>query len=369
MLRLEAAALGAHLERRDGGRVVDEDPRLREVGVGLGEARPVLLAAACRCAGGGRRRARRRTAGAARAAPSTSRARRARPSRPARSDACCATLRQNEVLPMAGRAATITRSPFCRPLVISSMSTKPVASPVTTSFDCESWSIVRKLSLTISRIDWKPVRIRFSAMSKIDFSAWSRSAAASSSPSKHDCTMRLPAWIRFRRTAFSLMIRLQCSTFVMRGTPSTQRRQVGGAAHRLERRLAHQLVLERHEVDRLAALGERRHRVEDAAVRVAVEVLPGQELGRGVEGLVVDQHRPEHGALGLVVVRERALPRGGLGGQGSDDIRGGGRNGTGKIATERTNQTDNGPTKRTTETNNSRARASALGGGARRREG
>ena len=33
--------------------------------------------------------------------------------------------------------------------------------------------------------------------------------------------MRLPAWIRFRRTDFSLMIRLQCSTLVMRGTPST----------------------------------------------------------------------------------------------------------------------------------------------------
>ena len=33
--------------------------------------------------------------------------------------------------------------------------------------------------------------------------------------------MRLPAWIRLRRTAFSLMMRLQCSTLVMRGTPST----------------------------------------------------------------------------------------------------------------------------------------------------
>jgi hypothetical protein len=57
-----------------------------------------------------------------------------------------------------------------------------------------------------------------------------------------------------------------------------ERGQVGGAAHRLERGLAHELVLERHQVDRLAALGERGHRVEDAAVRVAVEVLLGQEL-------------------------------------------------------------------------------------------
>ena len=48
--------------------------------------------------------------------------------------------------------------------------------------------------------------------------------------------MRLLAWIRFRRTAFSLMMRLQCSTFVMRGTPSSEAGQVGGAADRLERR-------------------------------------------------------------------------------------------------------------------------------------
>jgi hypothetical protein len=33
--------------------------------------------------------------------------------------------------------------------------------------------------------------------------------------------MRVPAWMRLRRTAFSLMRRHQCSTLVMRGTPST----------------------------------------------------------------------------------------------------------------------------------------------------
>ena len=63
------------------------------------------------------------------------------------------------------------------------MSPNPVARPVTTSFDCESWSIVRKLSFTISRMLTKPARIRRSAMSKIDFSARSRRVAASSSPS------------------------------------------------------------------------------------------------------------------------------------------------------------------------------------------
>ena len=43
VLGLEPPALRPHLERGDGGRVVDEDLGLREVGVGLGEARPVLL--------------------------------------------------------------------------------------------------------------------------------------------------------------------------------------------------------------------------------------------------------------------------------------------------------------------------------------
>ena len=135
-------------------------------------------------------------------------------------EACWATFKQNEVLPMAGRAATMTSSPFCSPLVISSMSTKPVGRPVTISFDWESWSMVRKLSLTISRMPTKPWRMRRSAMSKIAFSARSSRTAASSSPSKQDWTMRLLAWIRFRSTARSLMMRDQCSTFVIRGTPS-----------------------------------------------------------------------------------------------------------------------------------------------------
>jgi len=46
--------------------------------------------------------------------------------------------------------------------------------------------------------------------------------------------MRLPAWIRFRTTALSLMIRLQCSTLVMPGHAVHEPGQVGGAPHRLE---------------------------------------------------------------------------------------------------------------------------------------
>ena len=213
--------------------------RLDELGVGLGQARPVLLAAACRCAAGARRRARRRTAGAARAAPSTSRARRARPSRPTRSAACCAMFRQNEVLPIAGRAATMTRSPFCSPLVISSRSTKPVASPVTTSFDCESWSMVRKLSLTISRIDGSPARMRCSAMSKIDFSARSRSVAGlvlALEARLHDAVAGVDQVPEDR-----LLLDDPAPVLDVRDARDAvhERRQVRGAAHRLERRLAH----------------------------------------------------------------------------------------------------------------------------------
>ncbi len=98
-------------------------------------------------------------------------------------DAYCAMLRHSDVFPIAGRAATMMRSPFCRPLVFSSRSTKPVGIPVTSSLDCESWSMVRKLSLTISRIPTKPWRMRCSAMSKMAFSARSRSSAGSSSAS------------------------------------------------------------------------------------------------------------------------------------------------------------------------------------------
>ena len=43
VLGLEAPALRPHLQGRDHGRVVDVDARVGEVGVGLGQARPVLL--------------------------------------------------------------------------------------------------------------------------------------------------------------------------------------------------------------------------------------------------------------------------------------------------------------------------------------
>ena len=51
-----------------------------------------------------------------------------------------------------------------------------------------------------------------------------------------------------------------------------ERRDVGRAADLVELARARELVLERDEVDGLAALDEADHLVEDAAVRVAEEV-------------------------------------------------------------------------------------------------
>ena len=75
----------------------------------------------------------------------------------------------------------------------------------------------------------------------------------------------------------------------------------------------------RDEVDRLAALHQAEHLLEDAAVRVAEEVRVLDELDGLVDGLRVQQDRPEHGALGFEVVRQRAID-GGVG-HGEDTVR------------------------------------------------
>ena len=86
-----------------------------------------------------------------------------------------------------------------------------------------------------------------------------------------------------------------------------QRRDVGRPADLVELAAARQLLLERDEIDRVAALAERDHLLEDAAVRVAEEVARVDQLGGVVERLVVDQDRAEHGLLGLEIVRKRAF--------------------------------------------------------------
>ena len=89
--------------------------------------------------------------------------------------------------------------------------------------------------------------------------------------------------------------------------PVDERGQVGGAPHRLQRLHAHELVLQGDEINGLAALGQGGHGVEHAPVRLAIEVVAGEDLGRGVEGLVVDEDGAEDGPLRLRVVGQRAV--------------------------------------------------------------
>ena len=71
-----------------------------------------------------------------------------------------------------------------------------------------------------------------------------------------------------------------------------------------------ELVLESDEIDRLAAVGQPDHPLEDAPVRVAEEVLRVDDLRRLIERLVVDQDRAEHALLGFEVVRQDAVGHG-----------------------------------------------------------
>ena len=85
-----------------------------------------------------------------------------------------------------------------------------------------------------------------------------------------------------------------------------ERGDVGGAADLVELARAAELFLERHQIDRVAAFDELHHLVEDAAVRVAEEILRVDHLGGEVEGVVVQQNRAEDGSFGFEIMRKRA---------------------------------------------------------------
>ena len=92
-----------------------------------------------------------------------------------------------------------------------------------------------------------------------------------------------------------------------------ERGDVGRAANLVELARATELFLERHQIDRVAALGELDHLVEDAAVRVAEEILRVDHLGGEVEGVVVQENRAEDGPFGFEIVRKRAFGDGEFG--------------------------------------------------------
>src|SRR4029453_10684185 len=92
-----------------------------------------------------------------------------------------------------------------------------------------------------------------------------------------------------------------------------ERGDVGGAADLVEIAGTSELLLERDQIDRVAALGQPHHLVEDAPMRVAKEILRVDDFRGEVERVVVQQNRAEDRASGLGVVRKGPLGDGGLG--------------------------------------------------------
>ena len=95
--------------------------------------------------------------------------------------------------------------------------------------------------------------------------------------------------------------------------PVDERGDVGRAANLFELARPREVFLEGDQIDGAAALGERHHLLEDPAMRVAVEIVRLEELGRLVERLVVDENGAQNRALGLEVVWQRALGSNGIG--------------------------------------------------------
>ena len=102
-----------------------------------------------------------------------------------------------------------------------------------------------------------------------------------------------------------------------------ERGDVGWTSDLFEFACLRERFLQRNEIDRLIALAEHDHLLEDAAMRIAEEVVGADDLDCEIEGFVVDQDGAEHGALGLEVVRQRTLCGGGdgVGHVGNDSVK------------------------------------------------
>ena len=89
-----------------------------------------------------------------------------------------------------------------------------------------------------------------------------------------------------------------------------KRRHVRGPAYLVEFTCACKLLFQRDEIDRIVPLVERDHAIEDATMRIPVEVLTVDDLRCEIERVVVDENRAEHRTFGFEIVRKRALRRG-----------------------------------------------------------
>ncbi len=74
-------------------------------------------------------------------------------------------------------------------------------------------------------------------------------------------------------------------------------------ARSIEHAIAFELRTQRDHVDLLATVVEREHGSVDQAMGVSIEVVSGQQLSDGGDGVGVDQHRPKHRLLRLEIVR------------------------------------------------------------------
>ena len=226
---------------------------------------------------------------------------------------CWAMFRTKLVFPIEGRAATSTRSDGCSPDVISSRSRNPVGTPVTRPLCCCSFSIVAKLLCTRSRSGTKPARIRSSAIAKID--------------ALRLVEQQVRLLLRLVRVGEDLVRRVNQTAQrrlllddprvvldVRRPWHSVgERRHVGRAADLVELARSRQLFLQGDEVDRVAALAQRDHAVEDPTVRVAEEIVRVDQLRRVIECFVADQNRAEDRLLCVEAVRKRTFGSGDVG--------------------------------------------------------
>ena len=175
------------------------------------------------------------------------------------------------VFPIDGRAATMIRSPRWKPRVILSISVKPVATPVMKLLCSKSCSIFGKLSLTRSRIAHE---------AGLDAVVGDREDRALGLVENEVGILIGFVGVRqnlVRREDQVAKRRLLLDdagvVLDVGGARDAvdERGDVGGAADFVEIADAIERLLQRDQIDRLAALGELDHPLEDAAMRVAEE--------------------------------------------------------------------------------------------------
>ncbi len=229
---------------------------------------------------------------------------------PASMPQCSAMFSTKLVLPIDGRAATMTRSDFWKPDVISSRSTKPARHA-----GDEAAVLLELLDELIAGID--------------ELAHADESGAQPVLGDLEDRPLRVVEQVvgvllgvvrahehvggRLDQPAQRGFFLDDLRVVLDVGRPRHavgERADVGGAADLVELARPGQLVLQRDEIDRLAPIGQRDHLLEDAPVRVAEEIRRVDDLGRLVERLVVDEDRAEHALLGFEIVRQGAIGHG-----------------------------------------------------------